>query len=79
MQKGSGAEWDYTIPEPQDRIDFIYYRAATSDGVGTIRPLECDVYAGTADLRPIPNHKANDWPSDHFGVYAVYEICGKGV
>jgi len=73
VQKWSGSEWDYSIPEPQDRIDYIYYRSTSAQS--PIRPLEVELYAGDEPekLKPIPNHRQNDYPSDHYAVYAVFE------
>ncbi|CAJ0590609.1 unnamed protein product [Cylicocyclus nassatus] len=61
------AEWDYAIPEPQDRIDFIFY-------LGKIKPINSFIYAGTEQLKPIPYHKDNDYPSDHFAVVTEFSV-----
>lgn len=61
------AEWDYTIPEPQDRIDFIFYQ-------GRIKPVRSFTYAGFEPLKPIPYHKDNDYPSDHYAVITEFDV-----
>ncbi|GMR62575.1 hypothetical protein PMAYCL1PPCAC_32770, partial [Pristionchus mayeri] len=55
------AEWDYTVPDPDDRIDFIFYR-------GPIKPFSSENFAGSSVLRPMPYHCTNEWPSDHYAV-----------
>jgi len=53
-------------PEPQDRIDFVYYRGpATVTGSRTVI---------TGDPRPVPDHRYNTWPSDHAGVLSTFEL-----
>ena len=69
MQKSVGPEWDWTIPEPQDRIDFIFYKPRAH-----IRPTNSFTYAGTAPLKPIPHQLGNDWPSDHFAVVTEFAL-----
>ncbi|GMR40258.1 hypothetical protein PMAYCL1PPCAC_10453 [Pristionchus mayeri] len=59
-------EWDYTIPEPEDRIDFIFYR-------GPLRPSSSFPYAGTSPLTPIPHQWDNEWPSDHYAFITEFE------
>lgn len=51
-------------PEPQDRIDFVYYQG------------EIDV-AGSktlvvGDPEPVPEHQDNAWPSDHAAVMTTF-------
>ncbi|KAK6047793.1 hypothetical protein COOONC_14701 [Cooperia oncophora] len=41
------SQWDYTIPEPQDRIDFIFYQG----GRRKITPVKSFMYAGTEPLK----------------------------
>ncbi|CAD5224235.1 unnamed protein product [Bursaphelenchus xylophilus] len=58
--------WNYTIPEPQDRIDYILYR---SDNLKTVRS---ERYAG--DFLPYPNPvEDNDWPSDHYAFISDFK------
>ncbi|CAD5218275.1 unnamed protein product [Bursaphelenchus okinawaensis] len=58
--------WNYTIPEPQDRIDYIMYK---SGGLKTVRS---ERYAG--DYKPYPNSvDDNDWPSDHFAYISDFK------
>ncbi|GMT24678.1 hypothetical protein PFISCL1PPCAC_15975, partial [Pristionchus fissidentatus] len=59
-------EWDYTVPEPEDRIDFIFYR-------GPISPTASFPYSGTTPLVPIPHQWANEWPSDHAAFVTEFE------
>ncbi|EFP05876.1 hypothetical protein CRE_27203 [Caenorhabditis remanei] len=58
-------EWNYTIPEPQDRIDFLFYR-------GPVVPYQILTYSGCEKPQRIPFHAHNDYPSDHFSVFADY-------
>lgn len=57
-----------TRSEPQDRIDFIYYRG---DG---IRPIDASVYSGSKLIAPLPHIDNNDWPSDHFSVISDFQL-----
>uniref|UniRef100_A0A8R1ZAH0 Endonuclease/exonuclease/phosphatase domain-containing protein n=1 Tax=Pristionchus pacificus TaxID=54126 RepID=A0A8R1ZAH0_PRIPA len=59
-------EWDYTVPDPEDRIDFIFYR-------GSIKPTSSFTYSGSEQLRPMPEHTTNSWPSDHYSVVTDFE------
>ncbi|WKY13265.1 hypothetical protein Q1695_004240 [Nippostrongylus brasiliensis] len=61
------SQWDYTIPEPQDRIDFIFYQ-------GKIEPIRSYTYAGSEPLKPIPYHRDNDYPSDHFALVTEFNV-----
>ncbi len=61
-------EFNKTQAEPQDRIDFIYYRG------GSIRPIDASVYSGTQVIAPLPYIDGNDWPSDHFSVVADFQL-----
>lgn len=49
-------------PEPQDRIDFIYYRGRN------LQVVDSYVYAGTEAISVFPHIQFNDWPSDHASV-----------
>lgn len=44
VNKMASQEWNYTIPEPQDRIDFIFYRSSN------LKTIDSQVYAG--DFKP---------------------------
>ncbi|GMS97766.1 hypothetical protein PENTCL1PPCAC_19941, partial [Pristionchus entomophagus] len=59
-------EWDFTIPDPEDRIDFIFYR-------GSLKPTSSYTFSGDAELRPMPRHTTNEWPSDHYAVVTEFE------
>lgn len=54
--------WGSTIPEPQDRIDMIFYRSPRWS------PVAAKVYTGSEPITPKPNQWHNDWPSDHASV-----------
>uniref|UniRef100_A0AC34FEG9 Endonuclease/exonuclease/phosphatase domain-containing protein n=1 Tax=Panagrolaimus sp. ES5 TaxID=591445 RepID=A0AC34FEG9_9BILA len=62
VHQSSGYEWDYSIPEPLDRIDFIMYKSPK------IKPVNSFTYSGNKPLQQMPNHENNDYPSDHFAV-----------
>ncbi|KAH7703873.1 Protein F14F9.5 [Aphelenchoides avenae] len=66
--KQSGAERDWTVPEPQDRIDFILYRGAKLQAVNSF------TYAGNQPVHPLPDVWHNDYPSDHFAVITDYVV-----
>jgi len=69
VQKASGWEWDYSIPEPQDRIDFILYNAG-----GGFKPVKSYTYAGNKALKPeSEDYQNNDYPSDHYAVITEFE------
>ncbi|KAK5969658.1 Endo/exonuclease/phosphatase domain-containing protein [Trichostrongylus colubriformis] len=60
-------DWEFNIPEPQDRIDFIYYR-------GHVKPVSSYLYSGSEPLNPMPHHRYNDYPSDHFALITEFEF-----
>lgn len=68
ISKFDGPEWNYTIPDPQERIDFIYYRGAQ------LQPVDSFLYAGNEPLEPIPRHRLNDYPSDHYALITDFLI-----
>ncbi|KAE9551557.1 hypothetical protein FO519_005230 [Halicephalobus sp. NKZ332] len=68
VHRSSGSEWDYSIPEPLDRIDFIFRKK------NQLRTKDSFVYSGTEKLEQIPNHARNDYPSDHFAVITDFEL-----
>uniref|UniRef100_A0A914DYQ2 Endonuclease/exonuclease/phosphatase domain-containing protein n=1 Tax=Acrobeloides nanus TaxID=290746 RepID=A0A914DYQ2_9BILA len=68
VQKFSSEGWNWTIPEPQDRIDFIFYRSSK------LKPTNSFIYGGLEPLTPIPNHKNNDYPSDHYAVVTDFDV-----
>lgn len=55
-------------PEPMDRIDFIYHK-----GMKTVDSKVVVVGNPTAE----PNHKNNEWPSDHAAVLTTFKIPNK--
>jgi len=59
--------WGSTIPEPQDRIDMIFYKSTRWS------PVAAKVYSGSEPIVPKPNHWHNDWPSDHFSVVVDFK------
>ncbi|KAK0413348.1 hypothetical protein QR680_006750 [Steinernema hermaphroditum] len=70
VQKLSGKEWGYSIPEPQDRIDFIFYRSPQ------LAVRDSRTYSGSMHLNPITYHQENDYPSDHFSVINNFYFKG---
>lgn len=63
-------------PEPQDRIDFIFYRGSA------LRPVSSELYATAIektigawgdDTAPIVD---NTWPSDHFAMLTKFAVNG---
>ncbi|KAI1701701.1 endonuclease/Exonuclease/phosphatase family domain-containing protein [Ditylenchus destructor] len=71
VQNATGWEWDYSIPEPQDRIDFIFYKGSKS-----LKPKKSYTYSGDPKQKPqpIPNHANNDYPSDHYTVVTDFDV-----
>lgn len=63
--------WSWTIPEPQDRIDFIFYRGQL------LSPVESYTYQGRAPVHPKPFHWKNDYPSDHYAVITTFHLFSK--
>ncbi|KAI1723721.1 endonuclease/Exonuclease/phosphatase family domain-containing protein [Ditylenchus destructor] len=72
VQKSSGPEWEWSIPEPQDRLDFIFYK-----GSRWLKPIKSYTYAGTEPLTPIPNQWDNDYPSDHYAVLTDFKVIAE--
>ncbi|CDW52678.1 Exo endo phos domain containing protein [Trichuris trichiura] len=58
--------WNGTIPEPQERIDMIFYKSSVW------YPTQVVVYNGYKNIVPYPDHYKNDWPSDHYAVVAQF-------
>ncbi|EYC21770.1 hypothetical protein Y032_0018g3521 [Ancylostoma ceylanicum] len=58
-------EWGYKyIPEPQDRLDYVFHS-------GPIRAVNATLYCGTEPLTEISTngrYKRNDYPSDHYAL-----------
>jgi hypothetical protein len=69
VQKSVGPDWDWTVPEPQDRIDLILYKPSSK-----FRPLHSYTYAGKGPLKPIPEQFDNEWPSDHYAVVTEFAV-----
>jgi len=59
---------DRSQSEPQDRIDFIYYKSKY------FMPISVSLYMGNGHNLEIPHHIHNDWPSDHFSIIADFHI-----
>uniref|UniRef100_A0AC34FA71 Endonuclease/exonuclease/phosphatase domain-containing protein n=1 Tax=Panagrolaimus sp. ES5 TaxID=591445 RepID=A0AC34FA71_9BILA len=57
-----GPEWDFSIPDTLDRIDYILYKSRR------LKPFKSFVYSGNELLQQVPNHEKNDYPSDHNAV-----------
>jgi len=56
------------LPEPQDRIDYVFYKGAG------VTPTDARVFV-TGHPADFPNHKANEWPSDHAAVIVDFELA----
>ena len=61
---------DKNKPEPQDRIDFIFYMSPY------LRPIKSYKYAGNESQIHEYNVKKNEWPSDHYSLVTEFEIIG---
>jgi endonuclease/exonuclease/phosphatase family metal-dependent hydrolase len=68
VHQASGYEWDYMVPEPLDRIDFIMYKSPK------YKPVKSFTYFGTEPIKQMPNHQDNDYPSDHFSVITDFVL-----
>ncbi|KAH7676092.1 Protein F14F9.5 [Aphelenchoides avenae] len=68
VNKFYGPEWDWTIPEPQDRIDFIFYRGPK------LAAKDSFTYAGTEPMKIMPDQWHNDYPSDHYAVITDFVL-----
>uniref|UniRef100_A0A915PJG9 Endonuclease/exonuclease/phosphatase domain-containing protein n=1 Tax=Setaria digitata TaxID=48799 RepID=A0A915PJG9_9BILA len=66
VEKMTSSGWSWTIPEPQDRIDYIFYRSPL------LSPVQSFTYQGHATVYPKPFHWKNDYPSDHFAVITIF-------
>lgn len=53
-------------PEPQDRIDYIFYKSEN------LRLISSKVYFGNESISTHPNQYLNDWPSDHAAVISTF-------
>jgi len=63
--------WPGMIPEPQDRIDMVFYKT------NQWTPVAAETYAGKDPITPKPYYQQNDWPSDHFSVVVDFQYTGK--
>lgn len=63
-----GDNWGRSIPEPQDRVDYIHYKKNRSLWTAA----SAFVYSGNETLNYIPDELFNDWPSDHASVVAEF-------
>ncbi|ROT41991.1 DNase I-like protein [Sodiomyces alkalinus F11] len=54
-------------PEPQDRIDFIYHKG------DQLKVSDSWTYVA-GEPKNIPDHRDNEWTSDHAAVITVYDI-----
>lgn len=55
-------------PEPQDRIDFIYHAKDS-----TLKVVKSERLV-VGDPKPYPNHKDNEWTSDHAAAMTTYRF-----
>ncbi|MFC5112218.1 endonuclease/exonuclease/phosphatase family protein [Kibdelosporangium philippinense] len=56
-------------PEPQDRIDFVYY-------AGMLSVADSKTVVGGKPTA-VPNHRGNAWPSDHAAVLTTFQVPGR--
>ncbi|KHN81310.1 Uncharacterized protein F14F9.5 [Toxocara canis] len=68
VEKTTSSGWSWTIPEPQDRIDFIFYKSPL------LEPVYSYTYEGRDVVWPKPYHWHNDYPSDHFAVVTTFNV-----
>ncbi|CAD5225327.1 unnamed protein product [Bursaphelenchus okinawaensis] len=61
IQKNAFA-WNFTIPEPQDRIDFIFFKS------NYLAVKDSYLYGGDEPQKIWPNYQENDYPSDHYAM-----------
>uniref|UniRef100_A0AC35FJI9 Endonuclease/exonuclease/phosphatase domain-containing protein n=1 Tax=Panagrolaimus sp. PS1159 TaxID=55785 RepID=A0AC35FJI9_9BILA len=66
-----GPDWDFAIPNPFDRIDFILYKSPK------LKPFNSFVYSGNETIQQVPNQQTNDYPSDHFAVVTDFSWMTK--
>ncbi|KAF3903213.1 hypothetical protein ABW20_dc0102647 [Dactylellina cionopaga] len=55
------------MPEPQDRIDFIYHK-------GGLAVLDSKTLV-VGNPKPEGSHRENEWTSDHAALLTVYDLC----
>ncbi|KAM0668572.1 hypothetical protein ACQRIT_007398 [Beauveria bassiana] len=61
------------MPEPQDRIDFVYYAG------GGLRIVDSEQWASDIPKpKMFPNHWTNAWPSDHRAPVTTFEFIDSG-
>lgn len=66
-------EYNWTILEPQDRIDFIFFKGQN------LRVKDSYLYSGDQPAKSMPDHKENDFPSDHYALVSdFYTVTSKG-
>ncbi|CAD5231507.1 unnamed protein product [Bursaphelenchus xylophilus] len=61
-------EWNLTIPEPQDRIDFIFFKSPD------LRVEDSYLYSGDEKANVRPNQFENDYPSDHYAMVSDFNF-----
>ncbi|KAI6215762.1 Endo/exonuclease/phosphatase domain-containing protein [Aphelenchoides besseyi] len=66
VQTAYTSEWNYSIPEPQDRIDFIFYRSPM------LKVRDSRVYADQFVPQPAKPDD-NIWPTDHYAVISDFQ------
>jgi len=88
VQKAPGLTWSFIEPlarEPRDRIDFIYVKGLAISAAhhlgGVVKglPLQDEPGFETFGSRnhEIPDHRENDFPSDHFAVLASLQLLNE--
>lgn len=56
------------LEEPQDRIDFIYHKS------NKLEVTNAETYCGGRPIDEYPDHRDNDWPSDHYAVFVDFKL-----
>lgn len=41
---------------------------------GNLVPVESFLYSGAEPLKPMPDHRDNDFPSDHFALITEFDL-----
>ncbi|CAD5230750.1 unnamed protein product [Bursaphelenchus xylophilus] len=60
---------DGEIQEPQERIDYIFYRGRH------LTPIESYTYPKKFEGELLPYVQDNDWPSDHYAVVTTFQLA----
>ncbi|PIO70433.1 hypothetical protein TELCIR_07717 [Teladorsagia circumcincta] len=76
LHGGWQVEWPATkIMEEMNFIDsFREVYPEVDLEPGKIKPVRSFMYAGTEPLKPIPYHRDNDYPSDHYALVTEFDV-----